>query len=224
MPELPEVEAARLLAAEHLVGKTLTSVRAADDVKLFGPAAGKDFSALVGRTLTSTGRHGKNMWLSFGGKGEAAPTTSTSTPTSLSLAFHFGMTGSLAVRGVGRVQYVNSGPIDNAVWPPPFTKLELEFSDGKGGGKGGKGGGNTTVSAYADPRRFGKVRLVADPRAGLPSGRDVLTDPLSPDQLGAALAKAGSKMLKPLLMDQAFMAGAWIARGGAQQRRGRGRR
>jgi len=199
MPELPEVEAARLLAADHLVGRTLTAVRAADDAKLFGPAAGKDFSAaLVGRTLTAACRHGKNLWLEFGGgkggKGGKGPP--------ISLALHFGMTGSLAVRGAGQVQYVNARTVDQASWPPPFTKLELDFE-----------GAPPALAAYADPRRFGKVRLATDPRAGLPAGRDILTDPPTVAEFGAALARAGSKKVKPLLMDQAFLAGASVGAG-----------
>jgi formamidopyrimidine-DNA glycosylase len=211
MPELPEVEAARLLVEEHLVGHTLAAVRTthADDVKMFGPSAGKDFPTLIGRKLLCAQRHGKNLWLTFAGGGSAA------------LALHFGMTGSLAVKGVGRIQYVNAGEVDDSVWPPPFTKMEMDWMAGDGG-KGGRALGNKAGAlpssplltlAFADPRRFGKVRLVADPRAGLPKGRDVLNDPPSVAELSTKLAKAGSKKIKPLLMDQAFLAGIgnWVA-------------
>jgi formamidopyrimidine-DNA glycosylase len=206
MPELPEVEAARLLCEEHLVGRTLAAVRPVEDTKLFGPDGGRAFASLVGRRLLGAHRHGKHLWLQFAGAGPAA------------LALHFGMTGSVAVRGVGRIQYVNAGTVDNAVWPPPFTKLALDFSAGGGGGASGPPPPPATTTlveaAFADPRRFGKVRLVADPRAGLPAGRDVLTDPPSPAALAAALAAAGpARKVKPWLMDQAVLAGVgnWVA-------------
>ena len=64
-------------------------------------------AALTGRTLTATGRKGKNMWLRFGAAGDKKG-TAASTPPSLDLALHFGMTGSVAVRGEGRVAYVNT--------------------------------------------------------------------------------------------------------------------
>lgn len=36
--------------------------------------------------------------------------------------FHLGMTGSLAVKGVPRVQYVNSHNADDE-WPPKYWKV-----------------------------------------------------------------------------------------------------
>lgn len=187
MPELPEVEAARLLIEENLVGHTITAVRAEADEKIFGNPAGLA-PALLDRTVTAACRHGKNLWLELSGPGPA-------------LTLHFGMTGSLAVRGAPRVQYVSARPAGDSAWPPPFTKLEVELD------------GGSIAAAYADPRRFGKVRLAADPRAGLPTGRDVLLQPFTPADLGDALARAGAKKLKVVLMDQAVAAGVgnWVA-------------
>ena len=45
---------------------------------------------MVGRTLRSVGRKGKQLWLDFGGA---------------TLCLHFGMTGSLVVRGIAAFRY-----------------------------------------------------------------------------------------------------------------------
>ena len=141
---------------------------------------------------------------------------------------HFGMTGSFPVKGVKRVAYVNEGgsaqkevkeeteeeeagafasPSSQAQWPPRFCKLELSLTD-------------DTKVAYCDPRRFGRVQLVQPASAvaeRLPSGRDVLNDPLSPQELAVALEKVNKgkagRALKTVLMEQSFLAGVgnWVA-------------
>ena len=55
------------------------------------------------------------------------------------------MTGSCLVRGQPAPKY-KSFSVDEASWPPKYTKLELALSDG------GR-------LAYCDPRRFGRVKL-----------------------------------------------------------------
>ena len=113
---------------------------------------------------------------------------------------HFGMTGSFPVRGAKRVVYVNEGGKQEEVeeddeegrkkasstssssqhWPPRFCKIELSLSPGD------------VRAAYCDPRRFGRVQVVKPASAvsqRLPSGRDILNDPLSPKDLAAELEK-----------------------------------
>lgn len=64
MPELPEVEAARRALEEHCVGKKITKSTVADDPKVIDGVSPKDFeAALVGKTIVSAHRKGKNMWL-----------------------------------------------------------------------------------------------------------------------------------------------------------------
>lgn len=60
--------------------------------------------------------------------------------------FHFGMTGSFTVKGVGSMQY-KSFSVDASQWPPKFTKCELVFDDG-------------ARLAFTNARRLGRIRLV----------------------------------------------------------------
>lgn len=64
MPELPEVEAARRAVEEHCVGKKITKALIADDSKVIDGVSRADFEAsLLGKTIVSAHRKGKNMWL-----------------------------------------------------------------------------------------------------------------------------------------------------------------
>ena len=92
MPELPEVEAARKLAQEHLVGKRIVKVTAADDLKLYeGKTKAEVEKLLKGNTVTSTHRKGKQMWWKF----KKGP----------EMNFQFGMTGNLVVQGEASAVY-----------------------------------------------------------------------------------------------------------------------
>ena len=115
--------------------------------------------------------------------------------------FHFGMTGSFVVRGVAAPVY-KSFAVDESTWPPRFCKLELELS----------GGG---AVAFADARRFARIRLQADPPAEAPVselGWDALLDPPTPEAFAAALSRRGAP-IKAVLLDQSFSAGVgnWVA-------------
>lgn len=80
MPELPEVESARLFLEEKLKGKKLSEVTAAKDEIICEGVEPKVFKkTFTGRTVESLHRRGKHMWLVFD-KGPC-------------LYFHLGMTG-----------------------------------------------------------------------------------------------------------------------------------
>jgi hypothetical protein len=144
MPELPEVEAARRLLEEHCVGKTITAATAADDDKVISGVDPRALeAALVGRRLAAARRLGKHLWLEFG-------------PGEPCLLLHFGMTGGSAVRGKGGAHYQRyTVECGESQWPPRFTKLELRFDDG-------------TAWAFADSRRFARVKLQTDPQVQAP--------------------------------------------------------
>lgn len=58
------MEAARRALEEHCVGKKITKSTVADDPKVIDGVSPKDFeAALVGKTIVSAHRKGKNMWL-----------------------------------------------------------------------------------------------------------------------------------------------------------------
>eukprot|EP00884_Botryococcus_braunii_P014595 jgi/Botrbrau1/23136/Bobra.0243s0064.2 len=119
--------------------------------------------------------------------------------------FHFGMTGGVVVKDVGTVQYRNL-TVNDQDWPPKFWKVQLEF-DGNGQG--------TVELAFFDARRFGRVRLQADPLLSAPV-KDLGFDPIlsmpTLDDFKKLLEKE-RRGLKALLLDQSFSAGVgnWVA-------------
>lgn len=66
MPELPEVEAARRAIEENCLGKKIVKSIIADDNKVIDGVSASEFeAALLGKTILSAHRKGKNMWLSL---------------------------------------------------------------------------------------------------------------------------------------------------------------
>ena len=64
MPELPEVEAARRAVEEHCLGKKIKKAIIANDSKVIDSVSSSDFEAsLLGKTIISAHRKGKNLWL-----------------------------------------------------------------------------------------------------------------------------------------------------------------
>lgn len=190
MPELPEVDAARLTARRVAVGRRITSVRCADDPIVFeGVPAPRFRKALLGRRVHGAHRHGKHLWLEL----DRRPWP----------CFHFGMTGGFHAPRLRAVKLVSSGKRDpGAAWPPRFTKLRLTFDDGG-------------ELVYADARRLGRVRLRHDPAAEPPIsllGFDALLA-LPTSKRFHALLRGRSAPIKAVLLDQSFAAGVgnWIA-------------
>src|SRR2546428_10889491 len=67
MPELPEVETARKLAARTLAGRRLVGVATVDDPIVYaGVSPRRLAAALRGRRGTAGGRQGKHLWLELG--------------------------------------------------------------------------------------------------------------------------------------------------------------
>jgi formamidopyrimidine-DNA glycosylase len=190
MPELPEVERARLAAGRVAVGRRIMGVRVMDDPIVFGPLTPARLrKALLGRRVRAVRRHGKHLWFELDRR-----------PWPI---VHFGMTGGFHVPGRGTVRLVSHGrtrPGD--VWPPRFLKLLLAFDDGG-------------ALAYADARRLGRVRLRDDPRREPPIsllGFDALREVPSLEEFRARL-RGRTAPVKALLLDQSFAAGVgnWIA-------------
>ncbi|KXZ42162.1 hypothetical protein GPECTOR_192g308 [Gonium pectorale] len=196
MPELPEVEAARLLLERGCVGKRITRVVAADDNKVFeGHTPAEVVSALQGRTVLAARRKGKYMWLEL-----------DSPPGAPWPLLHFGMTGGIVVKGVGVTKYKRAHlESDPDEWPPRFTRLELDL----------EGGGQV---AFVDSRRFARIKLQVDPPAREPLSRlgpDALDAMPGPDEFAAAVrrrvARAAGLKIKALLLEQARTGGGWRA-------------
>src|SRR5215813_13756864 len=190
MPELPEVDAARVLARRVALGRKITRVWCASDPIVFEARPPREFTkALLGRRVRDVGRHGKHLWLVL----DRRPWP----------CFHFGMTGEFHAPSARTVRLVSSGSKDRQdVWPPRFAKLRLVFADG----------GELVMS---DPRRLGRIRLRNDPATEAPIsglGWDALLG-LPRSAQFAELLVGRAAPIKALLLDQSFAAGVgnWVA-------------
>lgn len=190
MPELPEVEAARVFATRVARGRRIAHVWCADDPIVFERVPAPRFRrALVGRRIENIHRHGKHLWFEL----DARPWP----------CFHFGMSGGLHAPDRRESVKLRSSRIRTGRnWPPRFTKLRIALD----------GGGELV---YADARRLGRIRLRHDPAAEPPIsllGFDALvalpTARSMADVLGTRAAP-----IKAVLLDQSFSAGVgnWIA-------------
>jgi formamidopyrimidine-DNA glycosylase len=190
MPELPEVEARRLIARRVAVGRRIVGVWCADDPIVFErvPAA-RLRRALLGRRVVAIHRHGKHLWFELDGRPWPC--------------LHFGMTGGFHVPGRKSVKLRSSGKkAPSPGWPPRFAKLRLNFDDGG-------------ELVFADARRLGRVRLRHDPAAEPPIsllGFDAFLGVPSPRAF-VALLRGRAAPIKAVLLDQSVAAGVgnWIA-------------
>jgi len=106
LPELPEVEAARKKALQHLQGRRIVEAHCRPDpIVLSSGSSRKVEKALLGATIEGAGRFGKHLWFELDRK-----------PWPV---FHFGMTGAFHFLGP-------------ASETPRFLKLELRLDDGHG--------------------------------------------------------------------------------------------
>ncbi len=97
------------------------------------------------------------------------------------LIIHLKMTGHLSVVPAGATA-------------DPHAHTVFELDDGR-------------ELRFRDPRKFGRVYLVRDPAIILgPLGPEPLTDAFTAEELAACLARR-KRVLKPLLLDQTFIAG-----------------
>jgi formamidopyrimidine-DNA glycosylase len=189
VPELPEVETARRLAARVAVGRRIVDVWcAADPIVFDGVTPGRLAATLRGRRVRAARRHGKHLWLEL----DRPP----------ALLMHFGMTGGLHVPARPPLRLRSTRGQALSRWPPRFARLILTFDDGTG-------------LAMADARRLGRIRLRDDPRREPPLcalGFDALRELPSPPCFLALLRRRAAP-IKALLLEQTFAAGVgnWIA-------------
>ncbi|KAK8136433.1 hypothetical protein PG984_004373 [Apiospora sp. TS-2023a] len=200
MPEIAEVARITHFLRQHLVGKRITKVIAADDSNVFGKVGttGAEFQeAVTGKQVVSAGSQGKYFWI-----------TLDSPPHPV---MHFGMTGWLHIRSeqTGYTRYIEKTKNDKEEWPPRFWKFQLETdSDPK------------VEVAFTDARRFGRVRLVDCPgddiRKHSPlkeNGPDPVVDKdvFTEDYLKQKMRNRHVP-IKALLLDQAMISGIgnWV--------------
>jgi formamidopyrimidine-DNA glycosylase len=95
MPELPEVESARALIAEHGLNRKIAEVDDHDTYVSRPHAPGDIDAALRGHTFTEAHRRGKSMWL-----------TTDDGPT---LGLHLGMAGRIVIDDSAAGDYWRDG-------------------------------------------------------------------------------------------------------------------
>ena len=179
MPELPEVETVARDLRPMIVGATISGARCTWPRTLRSRDPDGFAAAIAGHRVEGVGRRGKLLLLALSGR--------------LVLTIHLKMTGQLFV-------------VHGGVPPDPHVRLVLNLADGR-------------ELRFRDIRKFGKVGLHhRDPRTGEP-----LTEPggasafagLGPEPLDPAFTlqafrrrvRRRSGRLKPLLLDQSFLAG-----------------
>jgi len=199
MPEIAEVARIVHHLRKSLVGKTLAVVKAQDDSNVYGKVgtSGAEFQkALTGKKVLDAGRQGKYFWLIM-----------SSPPHPV---FHLGMTGWIYIRGEPTAHYRPKESEKDEEWPPKYWKFTLETDGNK----------PKVEAAFADARRFGRVRLVhckaEDIRHTTPlkeNGPDptIDTDVLTEEWLEKKL-KSKHVPLKALLLDQGNISGIgnWV--------------
>ncbi len=190
MPELAEVEHGRNVVAALAEGRGIADAWVAEDeIVVEGGDADAMRAALLGATVTGTGRHGKQMWIELDRK-----------PW---LGVHFGMTGGWRTRGDDPLKLESSPEEVDRAWPPRFTKLRLTLDGG-------------AQLAFTNARRLGRLRLREDPANEPPIsklGYDPYKTLPSSEAFAERLRRRGKAPLKALLLDQKFAAGVgnWIA-------------
>jgi formamidopyrimidine-DNA glycosylase len=179
MPELPEVETVARDLRPRMVGATISGARVAWARTLRSADPGSFVAGVVGRTIETVGRRAKLLVVGLSGD--------------RAITIHLKMTGQLFV--------VPSGvPVD------PYVRLVLELADGR-------------EIRFRDIRKFGKVGLYEVDRASgelvEERGGAAVFAGIGPEPLDEAFTVRAFRRrlrtrrgrLKPLLLDQSFLAG-----------------
>jgi formamidopyrimidine-DNA glycosylase len=184
VPELPEVESARRLSEQHLIGNAVEHI----DVrlpKLLRDSPIPSIEVLIGATLTGVRRRAKVMVLEFG--------------NGLAMLMHFKLAGQWAIFLPDGQRFYAGHPIPkpDGEYPHRSTHATFVFSNG-------------TVVQFSDIRQFGWWRIMdlADVDAALEAfgfGPEA-TSELDATALVGAMGRRGIP-IKTLLLDQSFIAG-----------------
>ncbi len=184
MPELPEVETARRLSEEYLVGRTVTAVEV-HLPKILRDSPIPNESLLVGATVVAARRRAKVLTLDFS--------------NDLSLMLHFKLAGQWAVflpNGERKVAG-HPHPKPDGEYPHKATHAKITFDDG-------------TIVFYSDIRQFGWWRImptddVEEALSLFGYGPEAVSD-LDVNDLAEKMGRRGIP-IKALLLDQSFIAG-----------------
>lgn len=187
MPELPEVETVRRILVRAAVGKQIGAVSCTRPKLVEAIATESGVERLIGARLTAVERHAKWLTLCF----DRDP----------QVILHLRMTGQIAAITPDGRREVAGHPVPayDAPLPATSTHLTLTFTDG-------------TLIYLQDPRHFARLTLlpgaiVAEFLAERKLGPEPFDPTLTPERLTTMLAARGRTKVKPLLLDQSFVAG-----------------
>jgi formamidopyrimidine-DNA glycosylase len=183
MPELPEVETARVVIEQAALDRVIADVDDSDTYECRPHKPGEIRAALLGRHLTAVHRRGKSVWCDTSG-------LANSGPPGPALGIHLGMSGKIVItdRQGNEIEGGDYWERGRPLGDHRYTRFALSFADG----------GSLLL---IDPRRLGRVRL--DPPVDV-LGPDALD--ITPKQFRAAFSK-GTAPVKVRLLDQHAIAG-----------------
>lgn len=187
MPELPEVETIKRGLAEVLLGKTIAEFEVRLP-KIFQSEGPETLERLIGATVKSVQRRGKLLWITLS--------------TEMSIVIHLKMTGQLIFREKGGIRLAGGHPTADIAlneYPTKVTHAIFRFTDG-------------SELFFNDQRQFGYIKFLPTedvPELGLMKtfGPEPLGPDFTVDWFRAGLKRRANSKLKPLLLDQTFIAG-----------------
>jgi formamidopyrimidine-DNA glycosylase len=179
MPELPEVETIARTLRPQLIGRTILEADVLWARTVAAPSAKKFKEQIKGQQVMEVSRRGKFLTLRL---------------STLHLLIHLRMSGDLAVKK-GKIKFEK------------HDRLILDLSSGPSSGRGAKGRNVKSSLVFNDTRKFGRVWLTKNMEEV--TGK-LGPEPLESDFTAQWLYKAlgqRHRQLKPLLLDQTFLAG-----------------
>ena len=185
MPELPEVESARLVIAAHALQREITGVDDSDTYECRPHDPGEIEDALVGLHVVAANRIGKQIFL--------ATADPDGTPGA-TLGIHLGMSGRILVSGDGGSgevsggDYIGSDGRSHRATKEEWYRFSMSFADG----------GRLRL---LDKRRLGRVVLDPDLDALGPDAEQIDRETFR------QMLAASSTAVKSRLMNQSAIAG-----------------
>jgi formamidopyrimidine-DNA glycosylase len=182
MPELPEVETIARALRPELVGRKIVSASLLWARTLAAPSPAEFEERIVGQSIVEVGRRAKYINLQL---------------TAFNLFIHLRMSGDLYIQDGADPSIGSYRPdvlLGGQALPDKHDRLRLGLSDGR-------------LLIFNDTRKFGRVWLVAD--------ADEVTGGLGPEPFDPSFTAQllydnlhqRHRQVKPLLLDQRFLAG-----------------
>lgn len=179
MPELPEVETIARTLRPQLIGRTILEADVLWARTVAAPSAKNFKEQIKGQQIREVSRRGKFLTLRL---------------STLHLLIHLRMSGDLAVKK-GKIKLEK------------HDRLILDLSPAPSSSRGAKGKNVKSSLVFNDTRKFGRVWLTKEMEEVTGKlGPEPLTSDFTAQWLYKALGQR-HRQLKPLLLDQTFLAG-----------------